>query len=170
MFGMIPLPYKILAFVALILGVFTFGYMKGNARAEAELQAYAAKEAKVVADLEKKNSEISGKVVTQYVDRVNTIKEKEYVYLDKAKNNVPAQHDMSNGWVYTHDISATNGDADSTRASDATPSGIKDNQVLATIISNYSICLQNKEQLNNLRQWINDNKRAIEEANKKKGK
>ena len=172
MFGMIPFPVKIMALLFLVLGAFGFGYMKGSAYAEAELQRFAAKSQAQVADLEKKNSEISNKVVTEYVDRVNTIKEKEYVYLDRAKNNVPAQHDMSNGWVFTHDASATGSDADAARSSDASPSGIKDNEALFTIIGNYSRCLQNSQQLINLQRWIDDNKRAVEESNakQKKGK
>lgn len=170
MFGMIPLPYKLLAGAALLVGVFFYGYMKGNAHAEAELQRFAAESSKKIAELEKKNSEISGQVVTQFVDRVNTVKEKEYVYLEAAKNNVPAQHDMSNGWVYTHDISATNGDADSTRASDASPSGIKDNTALLTIISNYSRCEQNAQQLIALQKWILDNQKAVQDSNKEKKK
>ena len=167
MFGMIPLPYKLLAGAALILGVFVFGYMKGSAYAEAELQRFAAKNATLTADMEKKNSEISTQVVTQYVDRVNTIREKEYVYRDVAKTVVPSQSVLSNGWVFTHDISATGSDADATRSSDASPSGIKDNEALFTIIGNYSTCMQNAEQLRNLQQWINDNKQSIDELNKK---
>ena len=167
MFGMIPLPYKLLAGVALILGVFVFGYMKGSAHAEVELQRFAAKNATLTADMEKKNSEISTQVVTQYVDRVNTIREKEYVYRDVAKTVVPSQSVLSNGWVFTHDISATGSNADATRSSDASPSGIKDNEALFTIIGNYSTCMQNAEQLRNLQQWINDNRQSIEELNKK---
>lgn len=167
MFGMIPLPYKLLAGAALLLGVFVFGYMKGSAYAEAELQRFAAKNASLTADMEKKNSEISTQVVTQYVDRVNTIKEKEYVYRDVAKTVVPSQSVLSNGWVFTHDASATGSDADATRSSDASPSGIKDNEALFTIVSNYSRCMQNSEQLIGLQQWINDNKQSIEELNKK---
>jgi len=167
MFGMIPLPYKLLAGAALILGVFVFGYMKGSAYAEAELQRFAAKNATLTADMEKKNSEISTQVVTQYVDRVNTIREKEYVYRDVAKTVVPSQSVLSNGWVFTHDISATGSNADATRSSDASPSGIKDNEALFTIIGNYSTCMQNAEQLRNLQQWVNDNKQSIDELNKK---
>jgi len=167
--SIIPLPIKILASVFIILGAFAFGYMKGSAYAEAELQRFSAESSKKYAELEKKNSEIKEKFVTQYVDRVNTIKEKQYVYLDNAKNNVPAQHDLSNGWVYAHDVSATNGDADATRSSDASSSGIKDNQVLLTVISNYSRCLQNNQQLIALQSWITENKQAVEEINQKKG-
>ncbi len=110
MLGMIPLPYKLLAIGALLIGVFIFGYMKGSAYAEAELARFAAKASEQVAELEKKNAEISNDVVTEYVDRTNTIREKEYVYRDIIKDSVPSQHDMSNGWVYTHDLSASAGE------------------------------------------------------------
>ena len=172
MFSMIPLPYKLLAGAALLLGVFVFGYMKGSAYAEAELARFAAKKSEQVAELEKKNAEISNTVVTEYVDRTNTIREKEYVYLDRAKNSVPAQSDLSNGWVYTHDISALSGDADAARSSDASTSGIKDNEALLTVISNYAICQRNQVQLIELQKWIIQNKDAVdkmaEEEKKKK--
>jgi len=167
MFGMIPLPYKLLAGAVLLFGVFVFGYMKGSAYAEAELQRFAAKSQKQVAEMEKKNAEISNTVVTEYVDRVNTIREKEYVYLDRAKNNVPSQSTLSNGWVFTHDASATGSDADAALSSDASPSGIKDNEALFTIINNYNRCMQNSQQLISLQQWINDNKQSIDELNQK---
>jgi hypothetical protein len=170
MFGMIPLPYKLLAIGAALVGVFVFGYMKGSAYAEAELARFSAQKSEQVAELERKNSAISTQVVTEYVDRTNTIREKEYVYLDAAKNSVPSQHDMSNGWVYTHDLSATSGDADSTRASDASPSGITDTTALVGIITNYSRCQQNAEQLRQLQQWIIQNKAAVDAMAKEKKK
>ena len=171
MFGMIPLPYKLLAGAALLVGVFFYGYMKGSAYAEAELARFSAEKDKQVAELEKKNTEISNTVVTEYVDRTNTIREKEYIYRDIATKAVPTQHDMSNGWVYAHDASATSGDADPARASDASPSGIKDNEALLTIFNNYSRCLQNSQQLIGLQQWLVENKAAVDAmAEEKKNK
>jgi uncharacterized protein (UPF0333 family) len=170
MFSMIPLPYKLLAGAALVAGVFVFGYMKGSAYAEAELARFSATANKQIADLEKQNAEISNKVVTEFVDRTNTIREKEYVYRDIATKSVPPQHDMSNGWVYAHDASATSGDADPARASDASPSGIKDNEALFTIFSNYSRCEQNAEQLIALQKWITDNKNAVDKMAEEKKK
>ena len=167
---MIPLPYKLLAIGAALIGVFVFGYMKGSAYAEAELQRFAAKANEQVAELERKNSEISNKVVTEYVDRTNTIREKEYVYVDAAKNTVPSQSVMSNGWVFTHDISASASDADATRSSDATPSGIKDTDALVGIIRNYAICQSNSVQLTELQRWINENKEAVDAMAKEKKK
>jgi hypothetical protein len=162
---MIPLPYKLLAIGAALAGVFVFGYMKGSAYAEAELARFSAEKSEQVAELERKNSAISTQVVTEYVDRVNTIREKEYVYRDVVKDSVPTQHDMSNGWVYTHDLSATSGDADATRSSDASPSGIADTTALVGIITNYSRCQQNAEQLRQLQQWIIQNKEAVDKLN-----
>ncbi len=167
---MIPLPYKLLAIGAALVGVFVFGYMKGSAYAEAELARYSAQKSEQIAELERKNSAISTEVVTEYVDRTNTIREKEYVYLDAAKNTVPSQHVMSNGWVYTHDLSATSGDADATRSSDASPSGIADTTALVGIITNYSRCQQNAEQLRQLQQWIIQNKEAVDAMAKEKKK
>lgn len=171
MLGMIPLPYKLLAGAALIIGVFFYGYMKGSAYAEAELARFSAQKSEQVAELERKNSAISTQVVTEYVDRTNTIREKEYVYRDIIKDSVPSQHDMSNGWVYTHDLSASAGDADSARASDASPSGITDTTALLAIIRNYAICQSNSVQLVELQRWISENKMAVDamaKENKKK--
>ncbi len=170
MLRMIPLPYKLLAIAAAFIGVFLYGYMKGSAYAEVELQRFAAKASAQVAELEKKNSEISNKVVTEYVDRTNTIREKEYVYVDAAKNTVPSQSVMSNGWVFTHDISASASDADATRSSDASPSGIKDTDALVGIIRNYAICQSNAVQLTELQRWINENKEAVDAMAKEKKK
>jgi len=171
MLGMIPLPYKLLAIGALLIGVFFYGYMKGSAYAEAELARFAAKASEQVAELERKNSAISTEVVTEYVDRTNTIREKEYVYLDAAKNSVPSQSVMSNGWVFTHDISASAGDADAARSSDASPSAVKDTDALIGIIRNYAICQSNSVQLVELQRWISENKMAVDamaKENKKK--
>ena len=168
---MIPLPYKLLAGAALMAGIFVFGYMKGSAYAEAELARYSAQKSEQIAELERKNSAISTEVVTEYVDRTNTIREKEYVYLDAAKNSVPNQSVMSNGWVFTHDISASAGDADATRSSDASPSAVKDTDALIGIIRNYAICQSNSVQLVELQRWISENKMAVDamaKENKKK--
>lgn len=172
MFSMIPLPYKLLAIGAIVIGVFFYGYMKGSAYAEAELARFAQKHAEQVAELERKNQEISNNVQVEYVDRVQTIREKEYVYRDLAQTAVPNQFNMSNGWVYTHDISASASDADPTRVADESPSGVTDTSALIGIIGNYSRCQQNAQQLASLQRWIRDNQEAVEktavEAKKKK--
>jgi len=167
MFSIIPFPIKMAIIAALVLGAAGFGYIKGKEGAKIAIANYEAAAQKQINDLKDMNAAISSKVTVQYVDRVNTIREKETRYVDSAKDNVPSQFELSNGWVFTHDIGATGGDADSTRSSDETPSGIKDNEGLITILHNYSTCQQNAEQVKNLQHWITENQKAVEESNKK---
>jgi len=168
MFSLIPFPAKLALIVGIILGAIGFGYMKGKEGAKIAIANYEAQAQKQISELKEMNAAISGKVTVQYVDRVNTIKEKETRYVDSATNHVPSQFELSNGWVFTHDIGATGGDADSARSSDETPSGIKDNEALITILRNYSICQQNEAQLTNLQQWITENEQAVKKSNEDK--
>jgi len=165
MFSFIPLPYKIIAFIIIIGGALGLGYSKGLEKSKLEIAKFEAKANEKIAALEKQNGEISNKVVTEYVDRVKTIKEKEYVYVKQAENSVPSQHDMSNGWVYLHDSSAKGLPAVPARVSDERPSGVKDNIALGTIASNYSVCYQNSEQLRALQKWLRDTKAAVDKEN-----
>lgn len=168
MLNLIPLPYKIIggatAAIALIGGTYFYGYTKGTAKAEAELMAFAARSSQQIAELQERNAELSNNVQIQYVDRVNTIREKEYVYRDIAENRVAPKCELSNGWVHVHDASTGAGDANTTRAADETPSGITDTQALVGIVGNYSRCQQNAQQLALLQKWILENKHLADKA------
>lgn len=169
MFSMIPFPVKLLATVFIILGAAGYGYMKGSAHAEVELADYRTKAEKQISDLKTENVRISDNVVTEYVDRTNTVREKEIIYRD-ASGKLGAQHDLSNGWVHLHDTAAKLANPDMALASDRSPSGVMDNAALAVVISNYAVCKQNAEQLASLQKWYIDNKAAVEAANTKKGR
>lgn len=164
MFGMIPLPIKIMAIIFIVLGAAGWGYMKGSAHAEIELANYQAKAEKQISDLKTENARISDNVTTEFVDRVNTIHDKEVIYKDRIVN-LGGQHNMSNGWIELHDASARLANPDANLASDKASSGIMDNSALAVVIGNYAICHQNKQQLISLQKWIRDNQAAIEAAN-----
>lgn len=169
MFGMIPLPVKLLAIVFIVAGAAGWGYMKGSAHAEVELANYKASAEAQISDLKTENARISDNVTVEYVDRTNTIVQKEIVYRDAAKTLAP-QYDLSNGWIHLHDAAARLANPDMQLASDASPSGIMDTSALAVVMSNYAICKQNAEQLTALQRWVSDNRAAIEEANAKKEK
>ena len=165
MFSFIPLPYKIIAIVLLLVGTLALGYSKGVEKSKLEIAKFEAKANAKIAELEKKNSEINNKVVTEYIDKVRTVKEKEYVYRDQAKNVVVAQSDLSNGWVYLHDSSAKGLPAVPALSANESSSGIKDNQALGTIVENYSACFANAEQLKALQQWIIKTKTEVDKIN-----
>ena len=66
MFSVIPLPYKIAAAVFLLITAFGIGYMKGSSRADVIIAEAGAKASEQIAELERKNSEISNTVVTNF--------------------------------------------------------------------------------------------------------
>lgn len=165
MFGMIPFPVKILAIIFIVLGAAGWGYMKGSAHAEIELANYQAKAEKQISDLKTENTRISDNVTTEYVDRTNTIHDKEVIYRDRIVDLGPGTNNLSNGWVELHDAAARLADPDAQLASDKSPSGIMDNSALAVVLTNYSVCHQNKQQLISLQSWITQNRAAIEKAN-----
>ena len=163
MFSMIPFPVKILVIIFTVLGAAGWGYMKGSTRADVELANYQAAAEKKISDLKTENANISGRVVTEYVDRVNTIREREIIYRTAAAAMEP-QHDMSNSWIDLHDAAARLANPDAVLASDMSPSGIMDNSALAVVIKNYAICYENEKQLISLQRWITDNRAAIDAA------
>lgn len=168
MFGLIPMPVKIFAILFIVLGAAGWGYMKGSAQAEIALANYKAAAEKQISDLKTENARISDNVTTQFVDRTNTIREKEVIYRD-ASTNLGATVALSNGWIHLHDSAARMINPDMTLAADKAPSGIMDNTALTVVMGNYSICKQNAEQLEALQKWIRDNQAAVKAANEKKG-
>jgi len=163
----IPLPYKLLALAFMLIGAFGYGYVKGSARAEAEIARFANEAKDLEIKLKNEENNIKEKIVTEYVDKIQTVKEKQYVYVKQAQEVVPAQFNMSNGWVYFHDYVASSqgGNADPTRLADATSSDVKDNQALATVVDNYGTCKQNSEQLIALQDYIKKVKDSVDRAN-----
>jgi hypothetical protein len=105
--------------------------------------------------------------VTEYVDRTNTIHDKEIVYRDRLVDLGEGQNNLSNGWVELHDAAAKLADPDAILASDKSPSGVMDNAALAVVLTNYRVAHENKQQLISLQKWITDNKAAIDAANLK---
>ena len=179
--SLVPPQYKLAAYILAVLLVvailFGGGYKVGHTFATnhytaiiAEMERDAAQleadKAKLQGDLEKEIANIKIQVVTKYIDRIKVIKEKEYVYRDQAINVVPDRTDLSNGWVSVHDAAAAgNPDADSTRAADATPSGVKANQALAVVTDNYSACHENAEQLTALQEYVREVQKVVDKAN-----
>lgn len=163
--GMIPLPIKLMAILFLVLGAAGWGYMKGSAHAEIELANYQAKAEKQISNLKTENTKISDNVTTEYIDRTNTIRDTEIIYRDRLVGLGESQNNLSNGWVELHDAAAKLANPDALLASDKSPSGIMDNSALAVVLTNYSVCHQNKQQLISLQSWITQNRAAIDKAN-----
>ena len=178
--SLVPPQYRLAAYIVaavlIVGGLFGGGYKTGHTFASNHYTAIIAKMEADAAKLETEKAELQTKlvaeianvkerIVTKYVDRVKVITKKEYIYREQATNNVPDRTELSNGWVSLHDDAATGRDADSTRSSDATGSGIAANQALARVTENYAACHANAEQLTSLQEYVREVQRVVAEAN-----
>jgi hypothetical protein len=172
MLGMIPLPYRILAAVLIVIGAFVFGYMKGMRVGEDKIKLFQAeakaKYEKLQHDLEVAKNTVNTKIVTEYVDKI--------IYITKwrTKNveiikEVPSNCELSSGWVHVHDASASGTDADRTSAADGTSSGIKDTEALETVVDNYGACAANTEKLKSWQKWYTEQQTVVGKINRDNG-
>ena len=58
---------------------------------------------------------------------------------------------------------------DPQKTTDDTDSIVKDNQALGTVLANYSVCLQNAQQLVSLQSWILETKASVDKQNADRG-
>lgn len=142
------------------------GLNKGKAESALVISNFTSDKNAQIAHLNDKIIELNSKTTVEYVDRWNTIREKEYVDKGIAENSVPSQHDMSTGWVYLHDRAAASLPADPVLASDKEKSGVMDNAALSTIVTNYARCAQDQNTLISLQNWIDKYNSEVQKSNK----
>jgi hypothetical protein len=99
--------------------------------------------------------------VTQYADRVQTIREKGDTIIKEVTRYVPAQADAAcvvpRGFVRLHDAAAAGAVPDPGAGdADAAPSGIALSAVASTVTANYTDSHANSEQLSTLQQALRD--------------
>lgn len=153
--------------IALILATgvaFSVGWFKANGQIRKQLEADKIAAVARVVDLERQNSKIKEKVTIKYVNKVKTIKEKEFVYVDAAGNLINTS-ELPNGWVYIHDATILQLELDEIMANDPALSGFTAAEALKIIVTNYGKCLQNAEQLTSLQQWIKETQEAVNNEN-----
>jgi len=108
-----------------------------------------------------KNAKGATVTVTQYVDRVQTIREKGDTIIKEVTRYVPAQADAACvvplGFVRLHDAAAAGAVPDPGAGdADAAPSGVALSAVAGTVAANYTGSHANNEQLSTLQQALRD--------------
>lgn len=170
--SVVPLPYRILAIVLLVIAVAGFGYVKGYSHAE---NKYELEKAKFLADSERtynelliKKNKVDIQVVTEYLEKkvyITKWRERNVSVIDEIP--VRTVCDLPNGWVHIHNSSANGLHADTTSAADGTPSGINTSEALGGIVQNYGTCHETAEQLKSLQKWVREQQALVEKTNAK---
>lgn len=172
MFG-IPSPYLIIGGVivgAMVIGgTYFYGYKTGSKVTKAEYETiinnYVVEKQNLQIALDKEKNNIKEQVVTEYVDRVQKIKEMQIVYRDRVKE-VPSICEVSKGWVYVHDQAVTGAVPDATASAVPDLSGVKDTEALGVVTDNYSACREKDAQIKAWQDYFARVKEAVEKANK----
>lgn len=151
------------AWAALFLigaGLF-YGHLRFNA-GQADIQskwdAQIVKDAAEIAKLKAKASEVTVKVETKYVDRIQTVRVKGDTLIQKVP--VYVTHDLPElppafRWLHDHAAQGTvPGPAESPDGSPVAPA-----DVASTVAANYTTCLATAEQLKGLQEWVSEQKR-----------
>jgi len=151
-------PYRLLALAALCIAVFGFGWLKGTSHVHAQWDAATAAQQQAQAQVQTRQAEATVQVVTQYVDRIQVVREKGDTLIQEVPIYVPIQADaactVQHGFVSLHDAAAAGELPQSARDADAPAEGLALSAVAATVVTNYQTCHENAEQLKALQDWI----------------
>lgn len=155
---MIAWPYRLLALAALCIALVGFGWLKGASHVQALWDAATAVQQQAQAQAQIRLAEATIQVVTQYVDRIQIVREKGDTLIQEVPVYVPVQADAActvhRGFVSLHDAAATGELPTAPGDADAPAEGLALSAVAATVVSNYQTCHENAEQLKALQDWI----------------
>lgn len=149
--SVIPWPYRLLAFSALGVALVGFGWIKGASHVQAQWDAAVQQQTLQAAVARERQAQTTVKVVTQYVDRVQVVREKGDTIIKEVPVYVPVQADaactINRGFVRLHDAAAAGDLPEPARGVDATAAGLALSTVAGTVAANYQTCHENAEQL-----------------------
>ena len=163
---MIPLPINInwhlvkyAAIALLVAGLAYSLYNRGQKSVQVKWDLERAQTAQVIADLKAKSAEVTTKVVTEYVAKVKIVKEKGDTIVKLVPKYITTEDNAAcvipNNFVGLHDKAANQDELpDPAQGLNGGASDITLTQVTETVVGNYGICHQYKEQIKGLQAWI----------------
>jgi len=158
--NVIAWPYRMLALAALAVALLGLGWIKGASHVQAQWDATIQRQALQTAVVKTRQAEATAKVVTEYVDRIQTVREKGGTLIKEVPVYVPVQADtacrINRGFVRLHDAAAANELPEAASDADAAAADLALSTVAATVADNYRICHENAEQLKALQQWTGE--------------
>jgi hypothetical protein len=136
--------------IALVAIVFTVGLGLGWSKATESVEnKYKARIAQLEIDAQKETI----RVVTRYVDRINTVEVQGETIIKEVPVYVPfTTPDLPGGFRVLHDAAVTGQIPEAARVADAATVPAQD--AAGTVIGNYTTCRATAEQLIALQDWI----------------
>jgi hypothetical protein len=150
------------ALIAVLIGAVlaVCGYVQGAAHVTKQWNEAKAKQAAAVAKVETKQAEATVKVVTQYVDRVQVVRERGKTITQQVTKYVPLSAPaLPYGFRLLHDAAASGVPLPDAAASLDGPS-VSAQDVASTVSDNYASCRAEYEKLTSLQDWISEQQAA----------
>jgi hypothetical protein len=156
-------PWLLLGVVLALLAVYGLGRHQGAAAERQDWQAKADADARKVAEQGERAAEKTVQVVTQYVDRVQVIREKAKSITKEVPIYVPSHScPMPGGFRVLHDAAARGELPDSAGVADAL--AVPPQDIAATVSDNYGTCHEVAEQLTSLQEWVRGQQAVIQSS------
>lgn len=149
-------PYAVVAILVVVVA--GWGYGRGASVVQDRWDIERGRQQTVVAVVRQRQAEVTERVITQYVDRVRTVREAGETVIREVPVYVPTQCDSDGrlpaGWRVQHDAAASGRPADAAGFADAAP--IAPDAAAETVARNYLACRLNAEQLIALQAWVRE--------------
>lgn len=140
-----------------MLALAAISYYLGKSHVQAQWDAERAKIAVATAHKEAAQAETTTRVVTQYVDRIQTVRERGKTIVEKVPAYVPSDSatcDLPGGFRLLHDAAARGEIPDP--AGDADAASVPAQTAAATVAENYATAHEITEQLGALQRWVRE--------------
>lgn len=154
---LLPAPWSWLArLVAVLLIAFALvavGWTHGAARVQDKWDTERGRQVAHVAAVKTRQAVATVKVVTQYVDRVRTVRIAGETIIREVPRYVPLDSPaLPGGWRLLHDGAARGEPIDAAASADAPPVSAQD--AATAVADNYLACHEQAEQLTALQDWV----------------
>jgi hypothetical protein len=153
-------PTRVLAAALVAAGLLAVGWLHGARHVQDSWDAVSQQQNERVATVRTRQADATAQVVTQYVDRLRTVRVAGETLVKEVPVYVPLDTPaLPGGWRVLHDAAARAKLPDPAASADAAPVPAQD--AAATVAGNYLTCHEQSEQLTALQDWVT---RQIEAA------
>lgn len=158
----IPVHYKMALYsglgMLLCLNSFAIGVSVNEETWQSKVKDMQVK----IAQLEAQSSEVTTKVVTEYIEKVKIVEGKTHVIIKKVPEYITKESDakcsINTGSIELLNSAAENKVPESTRTSHEEPTDVKLSTLVESVSGNYGTYYQVVEQLKSLQDWIRKQK------------
>jgi hypothetical protein len=151
------IPWRAVGILAVLLGVFGYGYYGGVQHEREKQQVIAAKQIAAALTEERDRTKASSSVDTAHIAATEKIRTVTRTITKVIRDEKPSSAcNLSNGWVLRHNEAAAGSVPDPASFDHANPSGITADIALEQVADNYGACNEVRQIALDCQGWIKE--------------